>query len=74
MIACILPLTGSLQLQACLAMGMPPNATPRAFSLSTPGSPVSGSVSTPLTCPPEMFPIFGRVCFSRGRTNETQQV
>jgi hypothetical protein len=27
-----------------------------------------------LTCPPEMFPIFGRVCFSRGRTNETQQV
>jgi hypothetical protein len=27
-----------------------------------------------LTCSPEMFPIFGRVCFSRGRTNETQQV
>jgi meso-butanediol dehydrogenase/(S,S)-butanediol dehydrogenase/diacetyl reductase len=25
-----------------------------------------------LTCPPEMFPNFGRVCFSRGRTNETQ--
>jgi len=39
MIACILPLTGSLQLQAGLAMGMPPNATPRAGSLSTPGSP-----------------------------------
>jgi transposase len=28
----------------------------------------------PLTCPPEMFPNFGRVCFSRGRTNETQQI
>jgi short-subunit dehydrogenase len=27
-----------------------------------------------LTCPPEMFPNFGRVCFSRGRTNETQQI
>ena len=27
-----------------------------------------------LTCPPETFPNFGRVCFSRGRTNETQQV
>ena len=27
-----------------------------------------------VTCPPEMFPIFGRVCFLRGRTNETQQV
>jgi NADPH-dependent curcumin reductase len=27
-----------------------------------------------LTCPPEMFPNFGRVCFSRGRTNEAQQV
>jgi hypothetical protein len=27
-----------------------------------------------VTCPPEMLPIFGRVCFSRGRTNETQQV
>jgi len=27
-----------------------------------------------VTCPPEMFPNFGRVCFSRGRTNETQQV
>ena len=24
-----------------------------------------------MTCPPEMFPNFGRVCFSRGRTNET---
>ena len=23
-----------------------------------------------LTCPPEMLPFFGRVCFSRGRTNE----
>ena len=28
----------------------------------------------PVTCPPETFPNFGRVCFSRGRTNETQQV
>ena len=27
-----------------------------------------------LTYPPELLPIFGRVCFSRGRTNETQQV
>ena len=27
-----------------------------------------------MTCPPEMLPIFGRACFSRGRTNETQQV
>jgi hypothetical protein len=27
-----------------------------------------------VTCPPEMFPNFGRVCFSRGRTNEAQQV
>ena len=27
-----------------------------------------------MTCPPELLPIFGRVCFSRGRTNETQQV
>jgi hypothetical protein len=27
-----------------------------------------------VTCSPEMLPIFGRVCFSRGRTNETQQV
>jgi glycosyltransferase involved in cell wall biosynthesis len=27
-----------------------------------------------VTCPPEMLPNFGRVCFSRGRTNETQQV
>jgi len=27
-----------------------------------------------VTCPPEMLPIFGRVCFSRGRTNEAQQV
>jgi hypothetical protein len=37
-----------------------------------PGGIVWGEVE--MTCPPEMFPFFGRVCFSRGRTNETQQV
>jgi hypothetical protein len=71
----------ALALAGCSAAitrnALPADQVAHANPLGIPGLRAWGDVIEPkalVTCPPEMLPIFGRVCFSRGRTNETQQV